>query len=131
MARITVEDCLKVVPNRFDLTLLAAKRARALASGLKEPTVEWDNDKPTVVALREIASGKTDFSDPAPETAESMFPEAVEIEEVAVRIAQEPGDEVEVAVEATTETTTEEVVEEPKPEVDTDEAQNQEEEPSA
>jgi len=57
MARITVEDCLKNVNNRFDLVLLAAKRARQLASGECEPTVPWENDKETVVALREIAAG--------------------------------------------------------------------------
>jgi DNA-directed RNA polymerase subunit omega len=56
MARITVEDCLQNVPNLFQLVLVAAKRARKLANGA-EPTVEWENDKPTVVALREIAAG--------------------------------------------------------------------------
>ena len=54
MARITVEDCILEIPNRFDLVLLAAHRARAIASG--EPlTLERDNDKNTVIALREIA----------------------------------------------------------------------------
>ncbi len=57
MARITVEDCLEKVPNRFQLVLLAAKRAHQLEQG-REPLVPWDNDKPTVVALREIAEGK-------------------------------------------------------------------------
>lgn len=61
MARVTVEDCLKNVKNRFELVLVAAKRARQLMRG-KDPKVEWDNDKATVVALREIASGYTDFS---------------------------------------------------------------------
>ena len=56
MARITVEDCLSHVENMFELVLLAAKRARRLANGA-EATVEWENDKPTVVALREIAAG--------------------------------------------------------------------------
>ncbi len=56
MARITVEDCLDNVANRFELVLVAAKRARQLARGA-EPKVEWENDKPTVVALREIAEG--------------------------------------------------------------------------
>ena len=60
MARVTVEDCLKNVKNRFELVMIAAKRARQLMRG-KEPLVEWDNDKPTVVALREIAAGYTDF----------------------------------------------------------------------
>jgi len=56
MARITVEDCLDHVDNRFELVLLATKRTRQLTNG-QESKVEWDNDKPTVVALREIASG--------------------------------------------------------------------------
>ena len=56
MARITVEDCLENVENRFHLVRVASKRARQLMLG-KTPTLEWDNDKPTVVALREIASG--------------------------------------------------------------------------
>lgn len=55
MARITVEDCLHQIPNRFELVLVSAKRARQLATGGKEPFVPWENDKPTVVALREIA----------------------------------------------------------------------------
>ena len=56
MARITVEDCLDHVDNRFDLVLLATKRARQLANGV-DPLVPWENDKATVVALREIAEG--------------------------------------------------------------------------
>jgi DNA-directed RNA polymerase subunit omega len=56
MARITVEDCLERVPNLFQLVLVAAKRARQLANGA-HPMVDWENDKPTVVALREIAEG--------------------------------------------------------------------------
>ena len=58
MARVTVEDCLENVDNRFELVMLASKRARQLATGGKEPKVAWDNDKPTVVALREIAKGR-------------------------------------------------------------------------
>lgn len=57
MARITVEDCLDNVENRFELVMLASKRARQIATGGREPLVAWDNDKPTVVALREIADG--------------------------------------------------------------------------
>ncbi|MBU0602673.1 MAG: DNA-directed RNA polymerase subunit omega [Gammaproteobacteria bacterium] len=57
MARITVEDCLKRIPNRFQLTLAATFRARQLAAG-STPQVDGDKDKPTVVALREIAAGK-------------------------------------------------------------------------
>ena len=54
MARITVEDCLEHVENRFDLVLLAARRARQIARGA-DPLVPSENDKPTVIALREIA----------------------------------------------------------------------------
>ena len=57
MARITVEDCLKRIPNRFQLTLAATYRARQLAQG-GSPMVEGTRDKPTVTALREVASGK-------------------------------------------------------------------------
>lgn len=57
MARITVEDCLKVVPNRFDLVLTATKRARQIAHGA-DALVEENNDKPTVIALREVATGE-------------------------------------------------------------------------
>lgn len=57
MARITVEDCLKVIPNRFELVLMASKRARQVARGA-ETLVDLDDDKPTVVALREIAAHK-------------------------------------------------------------------------
>ena len=54
MARVTVEDSVEVIGNRFDLVMVAAKRARQIATGGKDPMVDWDNDKPTVVALREI-----------------------------------------------------------------------------
>ncbi len=57
MARLTVEDCLEHIENRFDLVLLASKRARQIAMGAA-PMVPTDNDKPTVLALREIAAGK-------------------------------------------------------------------------
>ncbi|HFB66146.1 MAG TPA: DNA-directed RNA polymerase subunit omega [Aeromonadales bacterium] len=57
MARVTVEDAVEKVGNRFDLVLTAAKRARQLSLEGKEPLVDWDNDKPTVVALREIEEG--------------------------------------------------------------------------
>lgn len=56
MARVTVEDCLENVDNRFQLVLVATKRARQLSRGA-EAKVRWENDKPTVVALREIADG--------------------------------------------------------------------------
>ena len=71
MARITVEDCLDNVNNRFDLVLLATKRARQIAEGV-EPLLPMDNDKPTVVALREIADGLITHEnvDPEPEAEE-------------------------------------------------------------
>lgn len=57
MARVTVEDCLDNVDNRFELVMVASKRARQLTIGGKDPKVAWENDKATVVALREIAEG--------------------------------------------------------------------------
>ncbi len=56
MARITVDDCIQRIPNRFQMTLAAAYRARQLAAGAT-PQVEDERDKPTVIALREIAAG--------------------------------------------------------------------------
>ncbi len=56
MARVTVEDCLMHVDNRFQLVMLATIRARQISRG-EQPMVEWENDKCTVVALREIAAG--------------------------------------------------------------------------
>jgi DNA-directed RNA polymerase subunit omega len=61
MARVTVEDCLVHVPSRFDLTLVAAKRARQLARGA-EARLPWNDHKSTVLALQEIASGQVDAS---------------------------------------------------------------------
>ncbi len=81
MARITVEDCLDNINNIFEMVLVASKRARRIAHGA-EPLVEWENDKPTVIALREIAEGHIT---PAileevevPSTEEFLQPEAVE-----------------------------------------------------
>ena len=99
MARITVEDCLEHVGNRFDLSLVAAKRARQLERG-GEPTVPWDNDKPTVVALREIAQGHLrnmdalesgDIEKKAKVTARQIIVE----EEMEIDIVDEPTTEVE------------------------------------
>lgn len=58
MARVTVEDCLDKVANRFELIMVASKRARQISVDKDEAMVEEDNDKPTVIALREIAEGK-------------------------------------------------------------------------
>ncbi len=77
MARITVEDCLKVVDNRFDLVLIAAKRARQLARSSADPLVPAENDKSTVVALREIAAGHINFNEKSTveiESAEDRMP---------------------------------------------------------
>ena len=57
MARITVEDALEKVSTRYELIILASKRARQLATGGRRATLEWDDDKPTVMALREIEAG--------------------------------------------------------------------------
>ncbi len=57
MARVTVEDAVDKIGNRFDLVLIASRRARQIATGGKDPLVELENDKPTVLALREIEKG--------------------------------------------------------------------------
>ncbi len=82
MARVTVEDCLDKVDNRFQLVLLATKRARQLANGVM-PLVPWENDKPTIVALREIAEGliTRDLLHEAPEL--SIEPE-IDAEDLAL-----------------------------------------------
>lgn len=79
MARVTVEDCLDFVDNRFELVLLASRRARQIAQG-KDPMVPLENDKPTVVALREIAEGKItnevmDEAEKEPEIVEEIVEE--------------------------------------------------------
>lgn len=61
MARVTVEDCLKHTDNRFSLVLLAARRARQLSMTAMQPLVEAENDKNTVIALREVATGQVNF----------------------------------------------------------------------
>lgn len=95
MARITVEDCLEHIPNRFDLVLIASKRARQLAHG-REPTLPWDNDKPTVLALREIAAGTIDASvldeQPVKEHAEEALAGAVSEEGAAGEAGATMGD---------------------------------------
>ncbi len=77
MARVTVEDCLEHVDNRFDLVVLATKRARQLANGV-EPLLPWENDKPTVMALREIAEGLIHADNVDPQEAEVSDAEAAE-----------------------------------------------------
>lgn len=61
MARVTVEDCVDKMGSRFEIVLAAARRARQLLSGA-EPHLEWENDKPTVMALREISEDRIDAS---------------------------------------------------------------------
>jgi len=85
MARVTVEDCLEHVDNRFELVMLSTKRARQLATGGKEPKVAWENDKPTVVALREIASGLVDYDVIAQE-------EIVDDEPLFIQYEEEPNE---------------------------------------
>jgi DNA-directed RNA polymerase subunit omega len=78
MARVTVEDCLQNVDNLFQLVLLAAQRARRLANGA-EATVPVDNDKATVLALREIAAGNITpemLREPEPELVSAPMPDA-------------------------------------------------------
>ncbi|MGQ9509200.1 MAG: DNA-directed RNA polymerase subunit omega [Thermodesulfobacteriota bacterium] len=77
MARITVEDCLKKVESRFELVILAARRAKMLMKGAK-PLVETDN-RPIVNALREIAQGKVRFIDPKEKEKLSQSPQEREI----------------------------------------------------
>ena len=81
MARVTVEDCIKHFDSNYDLVLQASKRARAISDGA-EPLVERDNDKPTVIALREIASDIT-----------------VATEEAALEITQAEQDPFEISIE--------------------------------
>ncbi len=85
MARITVEDCLDHVDNRFDLVLLATKRARQLANGV-EPMLPWQNDKPTVMALREIAAGNI--------TRETVQAAQKEMDETAAALEQALAEEL-------------------------------------
>ncbi len=96
MARVTVEDCLENVKNRFELVLVAAKRARQLSMGGQEPMVEEENDKPTVIALREIAQNYVNSS-----ILDEQEPEVTE------EILAEPGsDEQEIAAETGNEAST-------------------------
>lgn len=82
MARLTVEDCLPHVDNRFHLVLVAAKRARQIAMGA-EALVEIENDKPTVLALREIAEGLVNPNILNDKTEElNMMPAAISADEI-------------------------------------------------
>jgi DNA-directed RNA polymerase subunit omega len=83
MARVTVEDCLDNVDNRFQLVLVATKRARQLANGVT-PFLDWENDKPTIVALREIAEGLI-----GPSILEEQVRPEIELEEETPEEEQE------------------------------------------
>jgi|TARA_B110000438_G_scaffold77547_1_gene77752 DNA-directed RNA polymerase subunit omega len=87
MARITVEDCLENVDNRFELVMVSSKRARQLQIEGKDPHVAVDNDKPTVIALREIAEGHVNAAilveKPSIEIEEILEPTETETEEAA------------------------------------------------
>jgi DNA-directed RNA polymerase subunit omega len=92
MARITVEDCLDHIPNIFEMVLVAAKRARRVAHGA-DPMVELKNDKPTVIALREIEQGliTADILTEIPQEYEIIDAEAVaELEAAAAEAPKEP-----------------------------------------
>ena len=101
MARVTVEDCLEKVDNRFKLIMVASKRARDISMGT-EPLVEWENDKATVVALREIADSliTEDYLRETPMTsdAEALLAENMdgidEMDAVAAALHAEIGQEL-------------------------------------
>ena len=109
MARITVEDCLENVDNRFELVMVSSKRSRQIQTGGKDPLVSLDNDKPTVLALREIAEGLIDAS------ILVARPPSVELEE----LADEAAEAIEKVAEAAAET--EETVKAVAPEEATEE----------
>jgi len=98
VARVTVEDCLEKIDNRFRLIMVASKRARHIAMGT-DPLVEWENDKPTVVALREIAESlvtedylKEDIMQK--ESEELLSEEIEEVDAVAAALRAEIGREL-------------------------------------
>jgi DNA-directed RNA polymerase subunit omega len=83
MARVTVEDCLENVDNRFQLVLVATKRARQLVNGV-EPFLPWENDKPTIMALREIAAGQI-----GPAILDEPVRPEIELEEALAEAAEQ------------------------------------------
>jgi DNA-directed RNA polymerase subunit omega len=94
MARITVEDCLENVDNRFDMVLIAAKRARQLSNGV-DPLLPAQNDKPTVIALRELADGLIgqDILEAKEEVEESIDDELAAALAGELTMAEEPRDD--------------------------------------
>lgn len=116
MARVTVEDCLDNVENRFQLVLVATKRARQLANGAT-PFVDWENDKPTIVALREIAEGKI-----GPSILEEQPKPELDLEEELAKAEQEAA-----AMKAAAESLAEDMVEDNTPqEITRDDAPEEE-----
>ena len=114
MARLTVEDCLQHVNNRFELVLKAAKRARELERGA-EPLVEWEKDKPTVVALREIAENPAALKKSEPEV-EAESETNLDLEEEL-----DLNGEINSESESKTQDHLEEMVNDVLPEIDRDE----------
>lgn len=99
MARITVEDCLEHVENRFELVMVASKRARQIQTGGKDPLLPEDNDKPTVLALREIAEELVDASiliDTAQEEAEESVTALEATEAAEEGDASKPKDDISI-----------------------------------
>ena len=110
MARVTVEDCLENVENRFQLVLVAARRARQLTTGA-EPCVEQENDKPTVLALREIAGGfVTNAILDEQEVEAGLDVDETELSELDAALAEESGK----AAEAGSESESEQAEEQPE-----------------
>ena len=105
MARVTVEDCLEKIDNRFKLIMVASKRARQIAMGA-EPLVEWENDKPTVVALREIAESlisEESLKETGVSSNEEILSEEIEeVDALAAALHAEIGQELSQLKEANT-----------------------------
>ena len=104
MARVTVEDCLENVANRFELVLVSSKRARQIANGSHPALVDEDNDKPTVIALREVAENLTNASILEDIEEEEVVEELLAVEapsladrEIAAETGNENTTEVDVA----------------------------------
>ena len=93
MARVTVQDCLQHVDNRFDLVLLATKRARQLARGIA-PLVPLENDKLTVVALREIAEGLVSDESVEAQDRAAQVEAALAKDEITAREGVDAGSEL-------------------------------------
>lgn len=99
MARITVEDCLDKVDNRFELVMVSSKRARQIQTGGRDPLVPPDNDKPTVIALREIAEGYINASILTERNTREMDTESA-TEQLEEAVAQQTADREAKAAEA-------------------------------